>query len=245
MSLLIKLNAVTKNPEAIKIPSSDIFQLVGPEPTAYEHWQFHSDSSSLTGLLNQKPLLQNVEAGSSVNYTDTNMVASMGQGVSSGWHTDLRYRDNDGYALCFVYRRPATDPSYAYTIGGQSKSNSNNVMSYANQTRYLGPALGSTYHDNTDEQWVFVCITQDNIADTTTVYTAGGGSITSKVATGSDPDNEVINLGGYLSGSNNSNPTDISYAECILFDRALTVANIEEVYRRSVIRMRRQGVALS
>jgi len=224
---------------------SDYELLVNYEPDAWGHWLFGVSSSSLIDLTAGKILTL---AGTAPTYNSNGVVIA--GGLNSGLVSGLI--DGNERSFCAVIKVPSLTSYAGALIAGIINDNQGfaglitNATSVYSLTPLVRGATGITQNAATgtvQDEYVFVALSWSNATKTLNKF-FGGRISTSQTSTTSKT-NSSSNLGfGNITYSNASYHSPIEICEGILYDKALSLAEISAVYSRSKNRMAAKGITL-
>jgi len=234
------------NPQLPVIPESDIERLVVVEPGAYDLWQFGNSSASLRGLQNSRTMVaQSDQPTFSENYLT--LSAGVGKALLSGLAETAALQDT----ICGVFRMPAVGASAFVFMGSLEPSSAGggglflttpNLVAHNQRGKTnLSQATGLT---NTAGQWVFFAMSRDFVDTGNVVVMAGGqAAFVDQVDGVYVPAALPIGIGnsGYTSGHSTN---EFDCAELAIFEKALTVEQLQNVYLRSKSRMAQRGITV-
>lgn len=241
MSLFTRINVVSGDVSMPVIASADIDYLIPLEADAYDHWSFDRGVASLAGSVNGRVLTPGATAPTfGANYVS---LATIPAGA-------LKTSKNDGadQTLCVVYRRPAVS-SLRYLAGTMDGASGSSILAsgtalglvYGNQrpSAQLGPAT----HAGVQGDWVFAAFSEKTYpASKDQILLVGGQPVLSSNVANKALAARLVALGnGYDGASGN---TVMDFAEFILFDKAKTAAELQEIYLRSKTRMASVGIVI-
>lgn len=244
MTIFTRLPITVSNPNLAVIPTNNIKYLATNEYGAYEHWVFDRGATSLTGLVNSRAL---TVQGATPTYNSNNLSLSksFGNGLISPKD------ESRNMTMCFVYKVSEVsgiNNTLAGTRGNFGTAGSfmfGTVASgvsqlYSNQT----PAFQAGPLTVSNGTWVFAALSEDDSAGTMTdtVFVGGGASSTLTGGTLKTVSTNKVALGNAY--TTDANAGTQQFAEFIIFDRSLTVAEIADVYGRSKKRMAALGISV-
>ncbi len=213
------------------------------EASAWEMWNLQTDVTSLTGLLNERPLTP----VDSVQYTNSSVIcpanlAGYVNGLTSG------FTDRRGYTLAMAIKRPADLAGYTLLSGTLKIVNEDgaglalfsgnegqiNLTQPGGSLPMLWNAAGVAVGD-----WTWVCIRDD------------AGILAGRIGTGAvvtgraprTPSASLIGVGNcYVAYSNCANAIELG--EVVLWDRALSDSELTGAAMRAKARMALKGINL-
>lgn len=250
MHLFTRLPISVSGPLPV-IPDADITYLTGYEPDSYDHWVFDSGSAnSLVGLNRQRPLT--AQAPGAIVYSDRYLTLSsaVGNGLMSGLEDVAQAK----YTMCAVVREPAPQGTGVKTIfGTYAAANNQTVLSVASPNRkayvnYSGLPQAAMEPVVAAGTWYFVATSLDFGPGTSSAHSlksmVGGSSPVSLAGTGAHtPSGLKLTLGNGWYGAGAAGT--LQFAEFILYDRALSAAELQAVYVRSKGRMAASGITVT
>lgn len=256
MSLFTRLPISVADPSLPVIDSADIDALgVSYELDSYDHWVFNTgDVAGLVGLNKQRVLTpQAAVAAYASNYLSLSSLA--GNALLS----DLDDVALGKYTLCTIVREPAPQatgikPIYG-TVTAAPVANNLTFLSGSNAGSTPARKVFASYSGLTNsldtnaalaaDAWYFVATSVDFKDDTShTMRTLVGGATPLEAAGNSAhfPSGRKWALGnGWYSAAIGG---AFNFAEFILYNRALSTAELQAVYGRSKARMAGQGIAV-
>lgn len=234
------------------IPTSDIedFLEYDVESNPYEHWIFGSGADSLEGLRQGKVL---TPQSTSPSFNAASMVVSTLKG--KGLKTTLS--DAASMTIVAVMKRPAAPPPGTVQIvagtleqsGGNGAGSaiyfnsstpsdvSGNIRGGGATTRAMGLGVGA---------WMFVAHSEgvQSTSIRRILYVGGQASNAEQVVAGPKivSPHEIVLGNGYYSGG--VGPS-IEVAEFLLFDRFLTLNELDGLYARTKLSMSARGLSLA
>lgn len=223
------------------ISSADIDYLIPLESSAYDHWMFDRGAASLTGMVLGRMLTPGATAPTfGSNYVS---LATIPAGA-------LKTPKNDAASqtLCVVYRRPSAS-TLRYLAGSLDGASGSSLLAlgtalggvYGNQRPFaqIGPAT----HPGVQGDWVFAAFSEKTVgASKEQILMVGGQPVlSSTVANKTVAARQVVLGNGYDAASGDS---IIDFAEFIVFDKALTAAELQDVYLRAKTRMGSVGITV-
>lgn len=243
------------------IPAGDIEFFGEGELSAYAHWLLGGSQTSLADIVNDRTLsLQSASYPPTYSQNYITHSLTTGRGLLSGLTEPAT---SGGYTLCRVQRIFAGVGTPCITSGtlGQTPNPVTGGSTWffpeegGGATRpvgltYRGPFSSlDTGMDITLGDWFFVATSFSyanwNSAQIKVLKGQAGSAATFQAgpsATAYTPSASPIALGNaYYPGSTAGN---IDTAEFLLFDSALTLAELSAIYERSKVRMARRGIAI-
>lgn len=251
MSLFTRLPIAVNDLSLPVIASADIEILgVNYELDSYEHWAFNTgDAGALIGLNKQRALtVQAAVAAYASNYLSLSSV--MGNALLS----DLDDLASAKVTMCAIVREPSPQatgikPLFG-TVVASPAANNLTFLSGAGAARktyasYSGFAASlDTTAVAAADAWYFVGTSLDFVASPGTGHTM-------KTLVGGTPVLEAAGNASHLASGrkwalgngwySSASAGNLHFAEFILYDRALSAAELQAVYQRSKARMALQG----
>lgn len=227
------------NPKSLGIVQySEIDFLLKPEAGAYEHWILDRKAASLTGLLNGRML---TAQGAAPVYANGYLSLLTAQGNA----LLTPKADNREQTMCVVARQLAggavktlAGTRVSGVSGSSIFSTSNNLFGNQQPSFQIGPIAETT------GAWQFTALSETAQPGTTTNVLYRGGVVPVTLSGGSlkIASSSMVALGnGYAAGAAGLSQ---QFAEFILFDRALSIAELKAVYERTRQRMAMRGIDL-
>lgn len=230
-----------------QLAATDFELLVDYEPDAYEHWALGGNATCLAGLAHGKMLTP--QASSHV--FNANSVAIDGS-VGNALVSDLP--DGPELTMCAVLKLPAlANAKGIVPFGCAGTSDGGSALLY--YTTSGGYTLGALLRGSTTPgsmafageaagDWVFFGMSQSFTGDN--VLIRAGSLLTANTApiTG-EKTHAAANIA--IGNSRYSTPTydgDFEAAEFIIYNRALSAAELAAVYSRSKGRLARRGITV-
>ena len=252
--LFTRLPFVVIDADLPVIPASDIKTFVDYEVNSapYDHWMLRGSSASLAGKLAGRMLTPQSDAPT---YLSAHVVIDGHTG--KGLLTDLT--DSAAQSMAIIIKRPADIPlsklqlifgaidagtgSTGYFEGiGAGSVMTCNLRGWSGSVKKPSLRLPGVAGD-----WMFLAVSESSGLGSSTGTVFAGGSADGNSATLTQPLNKSLTsrklgLGSaYLAGGLGLN---LEVAEFILWDRALSVADLEDVYGRAKERMTGRGLTL-
>lgn len=216
-------------PGGTPFPLTNLRSLSGAEVSSYGHWRFTGGAQSLVGLGRGPTLaLQSAAptyAASHLTLVDENALLT---GLNTSPATD--------FTVCLAVRVPAAVTSTIVLAGNQASTPERGRRITRNAVvadRVAACRVGSGFNSTIqipDDTWVFVALSQ-TAAGAATIYGGGGVYETGAVV----PSAAVVGDVSFAIGSPyaGSGTQTADYAEAIVFNRALTVVDLDAVYGRT------------
>lgn len=235
------------------IPSGDITLLTELEPDAYEHWIFDNSSASLSGLLKSTPL-----TAQSTAPTYSSKYLSISGNEGAGLLTPLTESEGQTDTIAVVFKYTTAANGIVIPFGSLAKSadaalgGCSPFLSAAPRTLYStarGAAGISTLNSGDTiaaSTWRFLCVSRKLTASGTYKVLKGtstvresSGDYSAYVPAGSG---RKIGLGSLYYNSEAGNTLD--FAEAVVFNRALSAAEMSALYLRAQARMAARGITI-
>lgn len=251
--LFTRLPFVVIDADLPVIPASDIKTFVDYEVDSapYDHWILRGSSASLAGKSAGRML---TPQSNDPTYLSTHVVIDghTGQGLL----TDLT--DSAAQSMAVIIKRPSIPLSKLQLIFGAIEAGTGSAGYFE------GIGAGSVMTCNLRgwsglvtkpslrlpgavEDWIFLAFSESSVSGSSTGTVFAGGSADGNSATLTQPLNKLVTsrklgLGSaFLAGGLGLN---LEVAEFMLWDRALSVADLESVYGRAKERMAGRGQTL-
>ncbi len=238
MSIAIahRVPASSTSPFAIAASKYDT-PFTDAEVGAYEHWILGGTSASLTGLIAGKSLTPQ----GSVTYNADHVQLSAG--ANQGLVTDYADSATPEDTMCVVMRDNAGNN--VRFMGNDSHlpilSNNDNSLIYTESGIHTVDDTGFNLTANT---WYFIGFARSYVgfSNITRVFIGGLGTHENAEPGTYSPDVDD-NLGiGTVSGSASGT---LEFAEFALFDRCLTLSDMEGIYERAKVRQADRGLIIT
>lgn len=239
MSLFTRINIISGDLSMPVIPTSDIDFLIPMESDAYEHWMFDSGAASLGGVVNGRALTP----GAIAPVYGTNYIS-----VNTTPTGALKTPKNDAadQTLCVVYRRPAISVT-RYLAGtldsftGSSLLASGTGLGILSGNQRPSAQITPITHPGVIGDWVFAAFSEKShpTSKDQVLFMGGQPALTANVGVKALAARQVV-LGNGSDGTIASSMLD--FAEFIVFDKALTADELQEVYLRAKTRMASVGI---
>lgn len=246
-----RIPVVSNRPGLAVIPGNEIEELVDYEATAWEHWIFDAGASSLAGRVNNRMLVP-VSVAPTYAAAHLTIANAANNGLYTGYADTAAAVDT----LFGVFRLPANN-LLVPLFGGYSTSTRGRMLFASAGTtaarNTLAQASGTTISNRdtsqplTTEAWVFAALVCDFSATTKAIRAliggqagyagTGTGSYTPRVSP-TNPNNQlVVGRDDYASGAGGT----LDCAEFGIFNRALTLAQLGDLYMRCKARQAARG----
>lgn len=251
-SLFTMLPFSVSNPALPVIPGADFERLSELEVGAYEHWLFDNGAASLYGGLNGRALTAQSDPAT---FSDSYLSISGNEGKAL--LTDMGEVAGQKDTICVVFRYSTTSGvvipfgSLAKTaeaaLGGGCPYIANAGRDILLQYRPTNINSIDTGKDAPASTWLFMAVSRDMATDGV-VRTLVGGQTQHSIT--------VTNVAAYIpAGSgrkiglgsayyNAATGVTLDFAEAVLFDRALSAAELTDVYTRAKARMAERGITV-
>lgn len=236
------------------IPTEDIEELVDYEPTAWAHWTFDSGEGSLSDRVNQRELtpISNAPTFQSNYITIPNA-------SSSGLYTGFEDVEAAKDTLFGVFRLPATTNLIPF-MGGYSSAGRGG-MTYATSGTTALRNLTLTFSGTTianrntsmgvpTEVWVFVATSRDFSGATKRVSCllggeegyegTGTGTYLPRVSPTTPNNQLVLGRDDYSAGAGGN----LDCAEFGIFDRVLSLTELQSLYARRKAALAEKGITV-
>ncbi|WP_147127822.1 hypothetical protein [Shimia ponticola] len=223
------------------LPLSSVESLAGDEPSAFGHWVLGPSVESYAGI------------GDDVALTDQASPPSLGANFANIAPTNALLTPladtGQSITICTVARFPASTNGVTMITGNLAVGSASGRSMFraggtANKFSFRGNGTTHTStFEPTDDTWHFFAVTHDTTQITSNVRMFAGSTFEtfdddiSGYANG--PTNFALGDPGFTTSARN-----IEIAECIYFERALSTADIQTVFTRSVARMADRGVTV-
>ena len=230
------------------IDSADIQLLVEAEyeTESFDHWLFNNGSASLVGIKAATVLTPQTDAPT---FSATNLI------LNNSYNKALLSEMDDAAEMCIamvIKRRADMEGGDIGILAGTLVSLAGDNMGsslfvgsahqlYAN-TRGIGG--GSLVMPGSENDWVFVAMSEDGVAPSSNVLYAGTvGGVTAASAENKNVSSRKVALGcGYYNTTSTLDVPNLEVAEFILFPRTLSITELNGVYERSKIRLANRGI---
>lgn len=225
------------------IDAADMSLIYTPESGAHGHWLFGPDATSKTTLIGSGTLTDQDDAPTySTAYASIDSRDSLLTDISDGTSQAL--------SMCAVLRIPSAEHSgFNFLLGNLVSGAGSGRSIYASTGALLfrvggasNTSIGLTLAADT---WYFVAFSHDPTDDTDSLRVVVGGS--DAVSQDYDSTGIVAGSSNFAIGDpayNSAGSQTVDYAEAIIFDGMLTVAQMEAIYHRSLIRMSERSIAV-
>lgn len=229
--------------------AADFFS--GTEELAWGHWTLNKDlvDSKSNRLLT---------ATASTNYTFENShlkLSNVSQAVRKGFNTGLRNVGTTGFTVCVVAKQSGVATSFAAIAGNQQDNATGSLLVYSGKV--AGYATGLGFADAPEAQtdttkWFFAAASYSNDENVVRrmVVESGSYSFTNEfTGTGRivDPASANVFNSVCLGATQVSSATDsfsLDFAEFIVFNSALSIADMKAIAFRSKQRMKTKGITI-
>ena len=234
------------------IDSADIERLGVPlELDAYGHWLFGSTSESLDDRIAGRTL---TPQNGGVTYPSRSYL-NMDMGYQKGILSDFGEISAQTDTIAAVIRLDSSLASLRAvfgSIGDSGIEGGGSVFISSGSTYYINNR-GNTITANQDTgigistDWVFVAMARDFASVTKRTSFLVGGQPLYEIADGGSyvPTSGFIGLGNPYLSTASSVTHDMNVAEFLIFDRAMTGAELAELYVRSKARMASRGIVVT
>lgn len=254
MNIFIKLpvnapNAVgTLDPADVR-EVSDFFP--GIEEGAWGHWTLNKD---LVDSANNRTMT--ATAGTDPTFSNSQLhLANMNTTTRKGFNTGLRDVGTTGFTICTVVKQTGITASFAAVAGNQQSDNGTaSLLLYPNQVSGYATGLGFGTAPNAQvdtTKWLFAAASYTSDANVVRrmVVESGEYQFTNEfVGTGKLADPPLANIFNSIClGTTQINSTQtfaLDFGEFIVFNRALTIAELKDVAFRSKQRMKQKGITV-
>lgn len=251
--LFTRLPFVVIDADLPMIPASDIKTFVDYEMDSapYDHWLLSGSSAALTGRVAGRMLTPQSVAPT---YKGTHTVVDGHTG--KGLLTDLT--DSAAQSMAIIIKRPADMPAGLQLLFGAIDAGTGSAGYFedigtgdrmtCNVRGWSGSVLKPSLRlPGAVGDWMFLAFSESSIlgSSTATVFAGGspdGNSATLTVPVNKSVTNRKIGLGSAFLASGQG--LNLEVAEFMLWERALSVADLSDVYGRAKARMARRGLTL-
>lgn len=234
----------------------DIIYVEKYETDAYGHWVFGTDSTSLTDKVNNRTLT--VQTGATTQPTFTANTVVLAAAMGNALITDLTDSAVQSTTFCTVVKTSVTALSI---LVGNLVNSANTVTSgqgiFASAAQgyiTVKPATANNSGgansfapipavDITQTDFFFISSSHDKTSKTVVIYTerlgVGGTRQTIYTANYEASANKFAVGNGYYSGGSSGT---LTFAEAIIYNKALTLASIQAVATRAKKRMTNRNI---
>ena len=226
------------------------------EADAYAHWVFGTDNTSLTDKVNSRNLT--VQAGATIQPTFTANNIVLSASVGNALITDLVDTASQNTTFCAVVKTSVT--ALSILIGnlvssGATTSSGQGIFASAGQGYMtVKPAAANATggansvaplpaNDITQTDFFFIAGSHDKASKTVVIYTerlgVGGTRQTIYTGTYEASVNKIAIGNGYYAGVV---PGTFTFAEAIIYNKVLTLSQMQAVAVRAKKRMQNRGI---
>lgn len=251
-NLFTMLPFSVSNPALPVIPSTDFERLSELEAGAYEHWIFDNGAASLSGGVNGRMLTAQSDPAT---FSDSYLSIPSNEGKAL--LTDMGEVVDQKDTICVVFRYSTTTGvvipfgALAKTadaaLGGGCPYIANAGRDILLQYRPTNINSIDTGKDAPASTWQFLAVSRDM---------ASGGIVRTLLGGQSQHSVTVSNVAAYIpAGSgrkiglgsayyNAVTGVTLDFAEAVVFDRALSASELDDVYLRAKARMAERGITV-
>lgn len=243
MNLFTRLNVTSDDADLPIISRSDIRLLYSPEQESYDHWMLGGGASSLIGIKSGTSLTPKNSAPT--YFTSYATLGGYQQSLLSG------LTDRDGLTMCVVVRDDNFDninksivvANSGAGLSGQALSLVGGVAPYARSVvRGNTPLIRDRAFGAISGDWYFLAMSQEGLV--AFPYIGGAANAAAASSTSKIASTFKVALGNTYEAAAVFN-NGMSIAEFIIFERGLSVEEIDAVYGRSKSRMAERGIDLA
>lgn len=261
MSLFTQINTVSSDSTLTKVNANKIRFFGEEEKSAYAHWILAGDSSSLVDIVNAKHLTPQ-QAGFAPSYKYNHL------SISSKYNKSLmtdRYEGAtaDAYTIAMVCRFPVLPAggsavvlcgNMTYGLATNTGGSPYMFLNTGTETMSLNETFNGalsardTALDITRNVWVFfaVSVSYQTLNSLRPIVALNSASYDAGVQTGTYRPNTLqpLSLGNVAYNRGTDADVAIDIAESMLFNKALSSAELAALYARSQKRMSRRGITI-
>jgi len=244
-SIFTMLPFAVSNAALPKLAATDYELLVNYEPDAWGYWNFGTSSASLVDLTQGKVLTL---AGTAPTYNSTGVVVA--GGLNSGLLSDLA--DGTERTLCAVVKIPDLS-SYVGAVVAGNVGTSDGFGMFVHKSGQYGilPLVrgatgitGDTFAGLNVGNYVFLAISYTQTGSNK-LNKFFGGKLSSSITSATAKTASAVKMAfGNIAYSSSTYHAPLEISEGILYDRALSLAEIAAVYARSKTRMATRGITV-
>lgn len=226
-----------------EINAADLSLIYAPEAGAYGHWLFGPDADGKETL---------VGPGTLTNQSTAPTYSTAHASIASrrSLLTNISDSATRSLSMCAVFRIPAAGMSGINPLLGNLISGVTAGRSIYTSTGSLIFRVGGASNSPlgltlSADKWYFLAFSHDPTVSTDSLRVVVGGS---------DGISQNYNSAGIVPGPNNfaigdpaynsAGSKTVDYAEAIVFDETLTIAQMKAIYRRSAMRMSARGITI-
>lgn len=243
------------SPHAAKLPKvavEDIIYVEKYEMDSYGHWLFGGDSDSLKDKVNGKVLTMQAGATTQPIYNTNNIQLSASFG--NALLTDLSDTDAQDITICGVFKVSTTTfaplmgnlvPNSLTTTSGFGFFASDNVSVFTIKpliAASTGGFTGMTAGPLQQQSYFFISASVNKAAKKIELYTRQMGAGLSAERTWTSTYEASLNKIAIGNGYYNGNFGNINVAEAIIYNKALTISEIELLSLRTQLRLNNRGI---
>ncbi|MCG9492674.1 hypothetical protein MCL36_09045 [Acinetobacter pittii] len=254
MNVFFKIPATASNSVGTLDPAdvrevSDFFP--GVESGAWGHWTLSKD---LIDSVNNRALT--AVSGTVPTFTNDQMhLTGMNTTTRKGFNSGLRGVASTGFTICLVGKQTGITASFASVAGNQqSDVGTASLLFYPNQVSgyVTGRDFGAAPNAQVDTtKWTFAAASYSNDPNVIRrmVVESGEYSFTNEfTGTGPIADPPLANIFNSIclgtTQINSAQTFGLDFGEFIVFNRALTIAELKDVAFRSKRRMLQKGIVI-
>jgi len=245
-SIFTMLPFAVSNTALPQLAATDYELLVDYEPDSWGHWSFGTSSASLTDLTQGKALTL---AGTAPTYNSTGVVVA--GGLNTGLLSDLA--DGTERTLCAVIKIPDLSSYIGAAVAGNVGTSDGFGMFVHKSSGQYGilPLVrggtgitGDTFAGLNVGDYVFMAISYTQTGSNK-LNKFFGGKLSSSITSATAKTASAVKMAfGNIAYSTSSYHAPLEISEGILYDRALSLAEIAAVYARSKTRMATRGITV-
>lgn len=245
-SIFTMLPFAVSNAALPQLAATDYELLVNYEPDAWGYWNFGTSSASLVDLTQGKALTL---AGTAPTYNSTGVVVA--GGLNSGLLSDLA--DGTERTLCAVIKIPDLSSFVGSNVAGNVGTSDGFGMFVHKSSGAYGilPIVrggtgitGDTFAGLAVGDYVFLAISYTQTGSNK-LNKFFGGKLSSSITSATAKTASAVKMAfGNIAYSTSTYHSPLEISEGILYDRALSLAEIAAVYARSKQRMATRGITV-
>ena len=245
-SIFTMLPFAVSNAALPQLAATDYELLVNYEPDAWGHWNFGTSSASLTDLTQGKALTL---AGTAPTYNSTGVVVA--GGLNTGLLSDLA--DGTERTLCAVIKIPDLSSFIGANVAGNVGTSEGFGMFVLKSSGLYGilPVVrgatgitGNNFVGLNVGDYVFLAISYTQTGSNK-LNKFFGGNLSSSITSATAKTASAVKMAfGNIAYSTSTYHAPLEISEGILYDRALSLAEIAAVYARSKTRMAARSITV-
>lgn len=237
------------------LDAGDVYDAANFFPTieegAWGHWTLSTDLIDSTS----NKLLSPTAQTDYIFENNTLKLSSISQAVRKGFNTGFRGVGTTGFTVCVVAKQSGLVNGFAAIAGNQQDSRTGSLLVYSNQVAGYATGLNFTNAPNAQldtTKWFFAAASYSNDENVVRrmVVESGDYSFTNEftgIGRITDPaQSNAFNSVclGVTQVSNATDTVDLDFGEFIVFNSALSVADMKNLAFKSKKRMKNKGIII-